>query len=234
MKLYDIFINFIYNLKKGIKNNKPILSTIKYWPSFFYYNYKNKSTIDMELPWLTLGAIEFLNRYIKENNTILEFGSGGSTLYFSSKAKEVVSIEHDKEWYKCVYDLLSKKNIKNVDLILVEGSEINDTTKDIYKSNYGGKFRYLNFFNYVHKIDKYEDQYFDLILIDGRARGDALKVSLPKLKLDGILVFDNADRILYKEYIHNYLLGFKKIIFYGPTFCDLGFSETHIYVNKNN
>ena len=36
----------------------------------------------------------------KEKKTMLEWGSGGSTLYFSKHVKEICSFEHNIEWYK--------------------------------------------------------------------------------------------------------------------------------------
>ena len=44
--------------------------------------------------------------YIKGQNKILEWGSGGSTLYFPQFVKHYISIEHDITWYnKIVFDV---------------------------------------------------------------------------------------------------------------------------------
>ena len=39
-------------------------------------------------------------QYIKGKNKMLEWGGGGSTLYFPSLVENYVSIEHDQEWYE--------------------------------------------------------------------------------------------------------------------------------------
>ena len=38
-------------------------------------------------------------QYIKGKNRVLEWGSGGSTLYFPQIVNHYVSIEHDYSWY---------------------------------------------------------------------------------------------------------------------------------------
>ena len=52
------------------------------------------------LPWLTDGAVDFLDSYIfyikanqKRNPSIFEFGAGNSTLYFLSRGCYVASVE---------------------------------------------------------------------------------------------------------------------------------------------
>lgn len=58
------------------------------------------------LPWVTDGAIDFLDTFISERRKmgfttkVFEFGSGNSTLYFLSKGCFVTSVEHDANWAK--------------------------------------------------------------------------------------------------------------------------------------
>ena len=40
-----------------------------------------------------------IEKYLSPETIMLEYGSGGSTLYFSKFVKEYYSIEHDKKWY---------------------------------------------------------------------------------------------------------------------------------------
>ena len=69
-------------------------------------------TVD-DQPWLTTAAINYLNNYINKiyNIKILEFGSGGSTLWFAKQANinTIISIEHDPRWLKKVESKLLKK-----------------------------------------------------------------------------------------------------------------------------
>ena len=56
----------------------------------------------------------------------------------------------------------------------------------------------------MRTIDQYPDEYFDIILIDGRARPSCFQYSFQKLKIGGLIILDNAD-IDYYYYIHETL-----------------------------
>ena len=58
--------------------------------------------------------------YFKNKDMALEWGSGGSTLYFSQLVKKYISIEHDIKWY----DNIKSKIEENVELycISLDGS----------------------------------------------------------------------------------------------------------------
>lgn len=47
--------------------------------------------------------------------------------------------------------------------------------------------------------DKYPDQHFDLILIDGRDRCKCCQRALPKLRRNGVLCIDNMERMNYQR-----------------------------------
>src|SRR5215471_8978373 len=49
-------------------------------------------------PWLTYGAIKFLSGVLRCDMRVLEYGIGGSTLFFLERGCNVISIEHDPEW----------------------------------------------------------------------------------------------------------------------------------------
>src|SRR5690606_27439298 len=129
----------------------------------------------------------------------------GSTLFFAKRVKEVVSVEHHTEWYQKVKKTLAEKKHTHVDLKLVPPAKPEKGGMVRYPSLWKKEYSGLDFYHYVHVIDQYPDGYFDLILIDGRARPQCLKVCILKLKEGGLLVFDNADRVNYKDAIHQHL-----------------------------
>jgi predicted O-methyltransferase YrrM len=51
---------------------------------------------------------------------VFEYGSGGSTLFFGERAKVLVSVEHDREWYKVLKQHLEKRGLRNVEYLLAE------------------------------------------------------------------------------------------------------------------
>ena len=60
--------------------------------------------------------------------------------------------------------------------------------------------RGLSFEEFVRSIE-IEEEPFDLIVIDGRAREACLHTSLPQLKPDGLILFDDTVRQRYKDAI---------------------------------
>ena len=52
---------------------------------------------------------------------------------------------------------------------------------------------------YVEYIDEFPDEYFDIIMVDGRRRSDCLRRAIPKLRIGGALVLDNSERQEYQE-----------------------------------
>lgn len=127
-----------------------------------------------ETPWLTPESVSFLEDLIKCNPDIkiLEFGCGGSTIWFSRLLKSpnarVVSVEHDAEWQAAVKETVGS----NVDL------------------------RHLPR-PYSSVCDEFPDNYFDLVLIDGRDRILCAAKSMRLVKHGGFMMLDNADRRIY-------------------------------------
>src|SRR4051812_15017961 len=75
-----------------------------------------KQPLDLQLPWLTLVARNYIEKYLKgkqrENLRVFEYGSGGSSLFFLKYAAEVVSVEHSGEWFKTLSTSIERNAIK--------------------------------------------------------------------------------------------------------------------------
>ena len=58
-----------------------------------------KESIDNEgpVPWFTYPAIRMLEKIITPDLRVFEYGSGGSSIWWSERVNEVYSIEHDLE-----------------------------------------------------------------------------------------------------------------------------------------
>jgi len=54
------------------------------------------------LPWITYPCIDFLKQFDYSNKSVFEWGSGQSTLFWSARAKRVVSVEADPVWVERV------------------------------------------------------------------------------------------------------------------------------------
>ncbi len=117
------------------------------------------------LPWLTYPLLEFMEGLDFAGKRIFEFGSGASTLYWSSRAQEIVSVEFDSEWFETL-----KLNIPdNVQLILESDG-----------------------YSYASKIKIFEGC-FDVIVIDGAERYRCAQSAIKKLAPGGFIILDNAE-----------------------------------------
>ncbi len=111
-------------------------------------------------------ATEFVKKKILKSKSILEYGSGNSTLFANKMNKKIYSVESDKAFYQYLKKKI-KKNYFFVDfgpvyfysIPLFENLRRNNLTRNAEK--YSNKI--LNF------LEK-KKNYPDLILIDGRYR----------------------------------------------------------------
>jgi len=72
-------------------------------PRAFRHNVINgASPLDLELPWFSYAAIDFLAERLSPDMQVCEYGSGGSTLFFARRARQVLSIEDNQKWFELV------------------------------------------------------------------------------------------------------------------------------------
>jgi hypothetical protein len=121
------------------------------------------------LPWFTYPAIDYLNQLDMSEMDVFEWGSGYSTVFWSKRAKSVVSIETNPTWANRV-----KKLVNDLNCAIVM------TTESVT--------------DYVDIISNYSK--FDIIIIDGtgESRRSCALVAPKHLNRDGIIVVDNTDR----------------------------------------
>lgn len=172
-----------------------------------------RSPLQDELPWVTYRAIDWFSRHLTQNMVLFEWGSGGSTVFFSQHVKQVIAVEHDPVWYQQVADTLEKKGYKNISLKLVE--PVSARNIDSWYMSAGKKYVDQSFEAYIKAIDEYPDHSFDVIVVDGRARPGCIREALSKVKPGGYLVLDNSERLDYQRGL-DLLPQHKDIQFFGP------------------
>src|SRR5262245_52047535 len=91
----------------------------QYIPRCVVHNVLNGQTpLDLEIPWFSYAAIDFLDDFVKPHMSVCEYGSGGSTLFFARRARSVWSIEDNPKWFELVSERLKAKSVQNVTLKL--------------------------------------------------------------------------------------------------------------------
>ena len=83
-----------------------------------------KSPLEDGMPWMTFDAINFLKRILHNRMMVFEYGSGGSSVFFSQFVEKVFSVEHDKGWLKLVEEKIKQQQINNWTGLLREPGEI--------------------------------------------------------------------------------------------------------------
>jgi len=208
-------------------------SSLRHYSDWKTYNSPGRSSTTESLPWITFGAIDHLKKIVRPEMTVFEYGSGGSTLFWASRVKNIVSVEHDKGWFERMRGKLGDAAASNVQYLLIEPvADAQFRMKDFENpdayissdENYTGK----NFEAYVKSIDRYPDGHFDVVVVDGRARPSCIKHAIPKLKRDGWLVVDNSDRAYYLKPFSFGAPDWKVFTYDGPAAFLKGFSRTSL------
>lgn len=135
--------------------------------------------------------IRLILKYLKKDDIMLEWGSGGSTLYFSKFVKEYYSIESNEKWYNKIL----KEKDENVSMFFCPPNAGRTVPSQ--------KHQFIDYINQVEKLGKS----FDKILIDGRARFFCAEQAFNYLKSDGILFFHDWVR----EWYHSTLIYYELI-----------------------
>jgi len=173
---------------------------------------KNRQAIgknDEAIPWFTYPSIEFLKDRLNKNLSVLEYGSGNSSIWFADRVGTITSIEHDKKWFNKIKSVLPN----NAKIIL---------------NNPLNKLEY-------HQIIKTLPNKYNIIVVDAIDRVNCLKTAVEYLTENGVIILDNSNREEYLEGI-NFLLekNFRKIDFWGMTpGVNTNWATTVFYRSKN-
>lgn len=128
-------------------------------------------------PWLTEGAIAHLEDWIKQHADplwVLEYGAGGSTLWFAARGLNVVSIEGNQKWAARVLEAAQQRGLADtIDLQL--------RPRPYHAAGRGQVCRR-----------------FDIVLIDGRDRVLCAEVAEQVVQPGGLVMLDNSERARYR------------------------------------
>lgn len=117
------------------------------------------------LPWYTYPAIAYLSQLDFSQSVIFEYGAGNSSTFWAKRAKAVVSVEGDRDWYETIRAELAA----NQTLLFCTDR-----------------------IPYAQTI-RASGQLFDLIIIDAQWRYDCAIEALPCLRPGGLIILDNSD-----------------------------------------
>lgn len=228
MNIPDTFKQIIINhyQKKGYSNFderwweefKKNPGIIKHYLEWETLRDGKTNTLEFGLPWYTYSAIDWLKGYLKPDMKVFEWGSGGSTIFYAAKVQEVVSVEHDPVWYKDVAKKIRKDKLKNAKALLIEPKKSSIKLASSKPGDYRSANAWMNkldFKTYCTYIEKFADESFNLVAVDGRARTSCVLEGIPKVKSGGYLLLDNSDRERYESGTA-LMKGWERTDFTGP------------------
>lgn len=180
------------------------------FPKWYRSQTSDKNPLVDRRPWLTVKAIQFLDDIITPEMSVLEYGCGGSTLFFLDRGCRVTSVEHNAGWLNAVKNSLIDDESERWSYFLIEKC---DTRANHFSDEYS-----------LAPLKK--NIPYDLILIDGKCRDTCLD-AVRKTGYKGWLIYDNSDRLIQSDELRAISNGVFKT-FVGPTFYSLPFTETTI------
>jgi hypothetical protein len=147
------------------------------------------------VPWYTYPAIALLLGKNFEGRAVLEFGGGGSTLWWAGRADRVVCLEEDETWCNWLRRTLPSN------------TTVCHVPRDLQ-----------------HLPPGLSARPFDIIVVDGCRRDLAMDIAVDVLHPSGVIILDNSDGFWGAEStreqpIHAKLRdqGFMRADFYGST-----------------
>jgi len=162
-------------------------------------------------PWLTPGAVLYLVNHLKPSFAVLEIGSGGSTVFFATRCKSVVSVESDEMWRKCVTDELEKRKLNNVQIF--------------FKTDQSAMEEFVR--------ERQEGE-FDVVLVDpksGYDRSRLARLCRPKLKERGLMIIDNYAVVDSEVHLETKKLGWHSYYYVDPHWSGRG-TSIHIKTSR--
>ena len=141
-----------------------------------------KTPLDLEVPWFSYAAIDFLDGFVLPDMSVFEFGSGGSTVFFAKRARKVFSVEDNISWYEWVSRRLQQKGLTNAELRLCPFN---------FKDPVG--------FENSDYLRAMPDEKFDVVVVDGSeewtyVRPVCFELAETRVKEGGIIVVDDSWR----------------------------------------
>lgn len=140
------------------------------------------------VPWFTYSAISFLDQVVPDDTTVLEIGGGNSSLWWTARNCPVTVIEADQTWA----DELRAQGIHDI-AVVASADGVRESLQALLISG----------------------RRFGVVVVDGIAPRDRYLNEAAQLVDDnGLLVFDNSDRLAYRSALGG-LNGFHRFDFFG-------------------
>jgi hypothetical protein len=145
------------------------------------------------VPWLTYGAIDFIEHSISPKARVLELGGGSSTAFWVDRGNPLTTVETNPDWAKKIQDTLGVD--PGLFKLIVTPMESED------------------------ELCELEGELFDVILNDfvgGIPRHELAAWIVKHVSKDGYIIWDNSDRVDCRPALESLRQeGFEELAFFG-------------------
>ncbi|MDB4874978.1 MAG: FkbM family methyltransferase [Gemmatimonadetes bacterium] len=174
-----------------------------------------RSPLNEAMPWLSWSCIDWLEPRIRSGMRVLEYGGGGSTIYFLMRGCQVTTVEGNAQW---VEDLRAHTKLfgESTELRFVD-SQANDPR---LAQEYAAQARI--------------GRPWDVILVDGAFRGECVAVARECVVPGGMIIVDNTDLPEYagvraEQVLHE----FDRNVFRGLGYARVMPTTTEVFIAKS-
>jgi hypothetical protein len=197
-------MNFRYfkNICKLVLQGKgSALAYSRYYPDWQKSLQPGSSSVQDRWPWITFPVIDLLKEKLPPQARVFEYGGGGSTLFFLDRVAELVTVEHNEGWFARLQSLVTTQEQAKWKGHFLAGQPglipQADPSNPLHYASTDPEYKHLQFRDYASLIDTFPEAYFDLVLVDGRARPSCIHHAISRIRTGGLLVVDNSDRSYY-------------------------------------
>lgn len=150
------------------------------------------------VPLMNLRARAHLDRLLRPDWTVLEYGGGGSTAFFLARVARLVTIEHHPGWGEVLQQRFGED--PRWSLLLRPPGEVRggDPAVPEDRTTSHPKMAGRDFTEYVEAIRSAGVEAFDLVLVDGRSRPACLLEAARHVRPGGYLLLDDSWRPHYQ------------------------------------
>jgi len=155
-----------------------------------------------------------VDKVIRKENKVFEFGSGGSSIFLAERAAKVISVEDEESWVQAVRKEAQKRRLQNL--------EIQHHPFDFFTCQ---KFEASTY------LASLMDGPYDLIVVDGKEEGIQVRDRCfwraeKFIRKGGVVVVDDSYR--YPQIKKNNRASRWKA-FKGTGYCRAGVTETTLF-----
>lgn len=152
---------YVHRAKKLFKNSLSLARDYGQWKTI--RDWKSVDHLDRPIPWYTYPATEYLNHLDLSHFSAFEYGSGNSTVWWSTRVKSLLTVEDNPEWHLKLVNQLKSSKVQH----------LLKTIKSDYVS--------------IAPADA------DILIIDGSHRRECAEYLTQNNSNSLMIIFDNAD-----------------------------------------